>query len=904
MDFSFRWRQYQQDHHLTGGYEEAVSHWRQRDPQYQQPDPNRNYITSEEDTFMSLSPEQEASLDTYTDATYERILSGKRLKRALSHPSKLNPLYSNGCYNLSFKEFNTGYYLLMNPDVPASKASEAYAHYVKYGKMEHRKVSIKPELVPYWYSGSNDEWNKIVDSDTPWIRLQGRALRSNCSLKLPTSISDAELEELLRWMTLFGYRVQHFNLTYPSATLMLDFNQIGGTYFYSKSLYEHFTKYPIYRVIGFWGKYYLLLFRNCVYPIVYSGTQLETQIADWRKKQIIKSLFVNHPLSLDIGLLERLLGYPDWVRITVLHDYEWQQDRYKKCRSLFDLVIAQTESIGRVFEPLWRDKLILIPHPDYKEKQDKPVIYKSQKSGAPLRIAMIGAISPKKGARELQSLLPQCQKANVHIYVLGILDWQDFDYTPYLDQGVLTVESYEDINQFNELLLRYQPEALWYHNNIAHTMETWLYTLTLGLLTGLPLMVNNIPIFKERAPDAYFYQEGDVLSVLDQVRSKRANSIFLVKDRISYPRWYYKLFYFDGDRYLLKHLNSLPIGTPPKEQLLSYLTSDTYVPLLTEFDPVTYQKTYQDLSHFKTGSELYQHWLTYGIKEGRLPNSYRGLYKQPLAPHHIIRFYKSLALFARNHHGKQPLKYDPQRKCAMVFFETRPTQLFESVTRLMLARARNRANLYVFCTKRNEASFREVLPEVEAKYIVLDLPETINMDTYSHLLKQASFWENLSEEHIITYQTDSFPLQNIPWDILMKCPYSFLGAWHYQSTYGYFNINTPKGFGVNGGFSYRRRSFLLRCIANVTDQNINDYRAQHGFHKYLVEIPEDCYYYHGLELLELPCPSTAFCDKYFVQDRPPSLVTPSSLFGYHGIFYGNIDLGKLQQLTQLLRSFS
>jgi len=879
MYLDFNWRQYQHDHPRTHGQspEDTTTVWLQEggDPSYLlAQDRNREYIR-EPLTTISLP-----QLDQYANVTQCELLKGVPTgKTLIPLPRPHDHFYSSK----EEESFNVGYYLMMNPDVKVTRASEAYQHWLQYGRKEKRKTAPKPELEPYWFDSSGSRsWEAYVSGDLIWSTVTTiiQYKRKYGLKRLPRDLTLAQLEELLRWVSLFGYKIHKYRMDESHFTLMLDFNQIGGTYFYSKSLWSHFTRYPILRIVSFWSRFYLVILRGVVRPIIYDN---ESLLAFLRKLQP-SCCFTNHHLGWDPKIIENLISMIP-TSLTILHDYEWFKEPSLLQKHTY--IIAQTKSIAEVYlqeQPQLRKQLLLIPHPDYRETEDS--CFRTQ-SG---RITLIGAISPKKGSQEVKIAL----EAGIELLILGSLDSHDFDYQLYIEKGSLIIQGYNSIAEFNQLLKVYQPRAFWFHNNLKHTMETWLYTLTLALLSGLPIIANDIPVIRERAPDAIFYSDPFNPSFFRELVTSipQVTNIKLIKDVIWYPRFYYKLFNFDSDLYLLRNLNSIPVTMPTAQQLQTYLESQDYIPSIIEFEASSYQKTYGDLYRYKSDEELYQHWLQYGSKEGRLPNSYRGLHRDPSAPHAIISIYKTLAA----NKGRLLHKHEKQRNAALVFFETRKSHLFEPITRLMLKRARGRANLYVFCTPENVEFFRTALPDVEAKYIVMkDLPSQLNMNQYSHLLKEASFWNEITEEHLITYQTDSFPLRDIPWEVLLRQSYGFLGAWHYKSKYGHFDINTPKGIGMNGGFSYRRRSLLLRCIKEITDEMINNYRKEQGFHTYNGEIPEDCYYYHAMEMLGLPLPTATLCDTLFIQDKEVTSLGRLT-FGYHGIFYGNIKMSDFARL--------
>ena len=104
--------------------------------------------------------------------------------------------------------------------------------------------------------------------------------------------------------------------------------------------------------------------------------------------------------------------------------------------------------------------------------------------------------------------------------------------------------------------------------------------------------------------------------------------------------------------------------------------------------------------------------------------------------------------------------------------------------------------------------------------------------------------------------------------------------------FGQFDNNTPKGYGMNGGFSYRRKSGIMHLLTQISDKRINDFRISQGFYPY-GEVSEDSFYYHAVEILGKKKASDAIANQWFMQDR---LINDYNPFSFHGITYGYLNL--------------
>lgn len=758
-------------------------------------------------------------------------------------------------------DFNVGFYLLSSPDVAITRASEAWTHFQTHGQRENRLWSRKPELVPYWVSDAV-EWNRRVAADEP----------------LPPAPDNPDPWEYWRQINSLSWGTFDFQ---PQGVVWLDFPAAGGTLFYREALETGFgADIPQYRIVALNPEFYACVHNNLVSPTPLTTEDVRRLLAQLQPRV----LFLNHLLTWDLSLVKDLLTTTSALVMTMLHDYFWfdHPELIPQC----DLVLAPSRTMAELAltrYPAWADQLRIVPHPDYYDAGTTVSV-----PGGPKRIALLGGIAPKKGLLALQNLLPEAARRRVIFEVWGELSPETgFNFQPYLDSGVLVVRGYANVSQLNTLLTTQAPHVFWFHNDVNYTMETWLYTLTLALGTGLPLICNEVPIFRERAPQAIFYTNSNEFWARLPAPGTTAR---LIVPRVGYPLFYARLFRYDPTLYRLARLHegSASWTESPKQLHLRYLDEvGLLVPRLTDFQDDVYYKLYHDLKDLVTPQQRYQHWLSFGQYEQRWCNQYRGLVRDEAGLPFLLGLYQRLATVP-----PQPHRWDRARTCALVFFETRASELFAGITRLLLRASGNRANLYVFCSESNREFLQRAIPEVEARFIPWPgVGATIDMSTYSRILKTPSFWEAIAEEHLLTYQTDSFPLGPIPWSELCSQPVGFLGAWHYNSKFGAFDINTPGGVGCNGGFSYRKRSVLRACLA-VSDTQINDYRVQRKFLPFMEEIPEDAYYYHCLEILKRPLPTPAQCDAWFVQDRWDKAPVPS-VFGFHGTFYGQIKMAPL-----------
>lgn len=95
----------------------------------------------------------------------------------------------------------------------------------------------------------------------------------------------------------------------------------------------------------------------------------------------------------------------------------------------------------------------------------------------------------------------------------------------------------------------------------------------------------------------------------------------------------------------------------------------------------------------------------------------------------------------------------------------------------------------------------------------------IDVSRYNQLCLTLSFWEEQKHEHLIIFQRDGCPLWHSPHIIEEFISYDYVGAPWLDPT----NRTLCRQVG-NGGFSFRHRSAMIRCLKErpVTSEDIED----------------------------------------------------------------------------------
>jgi glycosyltransferase involved in cell wall biosynthesis len=167
------------------------------------------------------------------------------------------------------------------------------------------------------------------------------------------------------------------------------------------------------------------------------------------------------------------------------------------------------------------DKAIVAPHEDHKPGNWPVTVPKDR--ARPLRIALLGVLANHKGARIVASVAEAAEAGSLAIHLIGHLEAsfpeparELIDETgPYQEQDL------------HALLRAANPHVFWFPSTAP---ETYGYTLTTAIETGLPIVANKLGAFPERLagrPNTWLVDTDattqDWLATFDDVRACLAN---------------------------------------------------------------------------------------------------------------------------------------------------------------------------------------------------------------------------------------------------------------------------------------------------------------------------------------------------------------------------------------------
>ncbi|KNC76779.1 hypothetical protein SARC_10739 [Sphaeroforma arctica JP610] len=125
-------------------------------------------------------------------------------------------------------------------------------------------------------------------------------------------------------------------------------------------------------------------------------------------------------------------------------------------------------------------------------------------------------------------------------------------------------------------------------------------------------------------------------------------------------------------------------------------------------------------------------------------------------------------------------------------------------------------------SRQNKKQVKRALSKLDGRIVksIEFLPENIQAHEYNKMFLTYDFWELISEEHVLVFQTDTVLCSNSPYNIEHFVKYDYIGCAigpHYgeSSTYWWY----PEAFYGCGGLSLRNNKFQKKCIHDHPDKS-------------------------------------------------------------------------------------
>ena len=331
--------------------------------------------------------------------------------------------------------------------------------------------------------------------------------------------------------------------------LVIDFfNGGGGTTIFINfiiSKYKYYNNFIIARYFN--NKVYLTLNDDYIIKIFNS----EEIFLKFIENINITKIFVNHLLGYSDHFFNNLYQYKknkNIKMVTITHDYYMFlniiQPSYKEIENgiklqenidinLFDEIITQHKcNLNMISNKIKNKKKIkIIELPDYYKRETLIKYVNDVKT-----VGIIGCIINLKGQLQLIELINAMP--NIQFVVFGFLNYK---------KNNLIVNTYKNVKELNSLLINYKPHILL---ELSLWPETYSYTLTLSLLTNLPLIILDKPsnsVVIERTKEftsKYIIVKNitEIINHIDLINIEKQQTLYTISNRIQYNKKWNELF--------------------------------------------------------------------------------------------------------------------------------------------------------------------------------------------------------------------------------------------------------------------------------------------------------------------------------------------------------------------------
>ena len=333
-----------------------------------------------------------------------------------------------------------------------------------------------------------------------------------------------------------------------NVILIVDFhNGGGGTTFFINTIVSHYKKDIHFLIVrNIEGKVEWTLNEDIRLIERHNEEESITFLKSIQKK--IKNIFVNHLLFHTPAFVESLFELGKHITL-ITHDYSSLFEKYDPYYeeilmhkwkpstidiNRYDLVITQSDTNKNLFSHFIKQEnknllqINVAPLPDFR-KSDKMITTNNDN----IVVGIIGHIIEKKGSTLLESIVSMYDKnPDIQIVIFGKTD------NAYLNNKGI-IYPYNNIDEFNNLLLLKKPNVLL---ELSLWPETYSYTLTLAMLTQLPIVsyIKNFPStiserLKTYKKKHFLYEIEDFISI---VTTCKQNWFFTIKPVLYYlPFW-------------------------------------------------------------------------------------------------------------------------------------------------------------------------------------------------------------------------------------------------------------------------------------------------------------------------------------------------------------------------------
>ena len=165
---------------------------------------------------------------------------------------------------------------------------------------------------------------------------------------------------------------------------------------------------------------------------------------------------------------------------------------------------------------------------------------------------------------------------------------------------------------------------------------------------------------------------------------------------------------------------------------------------------------------------------------------------------------------------------NPPKPHAIVIVEPRKHKVLQPIIELFDQRMDPKWDLYVFHGSTNAEYAKQSIQNVKHRNTYLHSIGTDNLtaDKYNALFRKQTFWDQIQAEHILVFQTDVVLCKDTPHAIEQFMKFDYIGCPYEEKKVGKQSTKWEGApfYGI-GGLSYRKKSFMKRCIDAYGHEN-------------------------------------------------------------------------------------
>ena len=338
---------------------------------------------------------------------------------------------------------------------------------------------------------------------------------------------------------------------------IIDFPKYGGGgSVFLNSIIKQYKKYTSFIIIRNYNNYYYLTL-NDEYLLLKSNLP-DIQIFIQNNINKIIKIFINHIIGFECDFFDYLFSLNKNTTV-IIHDYfliynepqyffnNFYNENEKKSNNFninkCDNIITQNIKNLNIYNNFINDdnKIIICDLPDFKKS-----LHQYNTNNNKSIIGLIGSIVNNFKGNNVLSYIVNYYKNNkdIEFIILGETNINNIHY-----------EKYKTITEFNNLLIKYKPNLLL---ELSLCPETYCYTLTLGMLTQLPILSlrkNMDCVIEERLSH---YDKTHYFSTIDELTSLiyscKQNYLYTIEEYIYYNK-YWDYYFLSHDKIIKKSFN-------------------------------------------------------------------------------------------------------------------------------------------------------------------------------------------------------------------------------------------------------------------------------------------------------------------------------------------------------------